>query len=271
MTTTSEKFVVYWLGYHLNPPTIQSLPKGIDVVNLFLLNLAPSTGSGTTLDYTYITSKGTTWASILEQAQAARAQGVKVCVSIIPPPSNTPIWNTIPDPDTFAQNVYNLVTKWGLDGIDIDPEQGNSVPPNENFITVVKALSKYFGPAAGKGLIMSYVGFQFSMDETVLKPCASLFDYVTLMGYQWDQQTMIAVFKEYAAIVGNKNLMFGIGGDPWYTPLLETEALAAWEPTGATKGGMMEFNINDDTNYQAANAIIKALSPQTAMAQALNS
>ena len=29
----NEKFVVYWLGYHQNPPAIQSLPQRIDVVN----------------------------------------------------------------------------------------------------------------------------------------------------------------------------------------------------------------------------------------------
>jgi len=46
-TNASEKFVVYWLGYHTNPPLIQSLPKGIDVVNLFLINLATS-DNGTT-------------------------------------------------------------------------------------------------------------------------------------------------------------------------------------------------------------------------------
>jgi hypothetical protein len=37
-----------------------------------------------------------------------------------------------------------------------------------------------------------------------------------------------------------------------------------WEPTNGTKAGMMEFNINDDANYQAAEAIIKALSSQVA-------
>jgi len=260
-TTPTEKFVVYWLGYHQNPPAIQSLPKGIDVVNLFLLNLTSSTG-GTTLDYSYITSQGTTWADILTQSHAAQANGVKVCVSIIPPSTNTPIWNTIPDPDTFAENVYNLVKGWGLDGIDIDAEQGNDVPPNQNFVTVVKALSKYFGPASGTGLIMSYVGFQLFNDRIVLQPCASLFDYVMLMGYGWKFHAMVDQFKQYAAIVGAQKLMFGIGGDKWVTPLAETEKLAAWEPTNGTKGGMMEFNIDDDTNYEAANAIIKALSSQ---------
>ena len=264
MTTATEKFVVYWLGYHQNPPLIQSLPAGIDVVNLFLLNLTTS-ANGTTLDYSYLTSQGTTWQEILIQSHAAQANGVKVCVSIIPP-NDSLIWNTIPDPTTFALNVYNLVKAWGLDGIDIDPEQGGGIPPNENFVTVVKALSKYFGPASGTGLIMSYVGFQLFSDRTVLQACASLFDYVMLMGYGWKFGAMVDQFKQYAAIVGAQNLMFGIGGDPWQTPLSETEKLAAWEPANGSKGGMMEFNIDDDTNFQAAKAIIKALSSKTTAA-----
>lgn len=106
---------------------------------------------------------------------------------------------------------------------------------------------------------MSYVGYQLGNDQTVLNPCASLFDYVMLMGYWWDLQEMKDEFNQYAAIVGSQNMMFGIGGDPWQTKLSVTEALAAWKPAKGNKAGMMEFNINDDANYQAANAIIKAL------------
>lgn len=263
-TTPQEKFVVYWLGYHQNPPAIQSLPDGIDVVNLFLLNLASSPG-GTTLDYTYITSQGTSWEEILDQAHAAQANGVKVCVSIIPPNSQL-IWNTIPDPETFAQNVYNLVKEWGLDGIDIDPEQGGMVD-NDTFVAVVKALSKYFGPASQTGLIMSFVSYQLYNDKPVLDACASLFNYVMLMGYFWSYDVMIQEFNQYAAIVGNQNLMFGVGGDPWQTELSETKALAAWEPQNSNKGGMMEFNINDDPNYQTAEAIIQILSGKVVSAR----
>ncbi|MGR3279636.1 EndoS/ChiA family endoglycosidase [Acaryochloris marina NIES-2412] len=255
-TASNEKFVVYWLGYHQNPPTLQSLPQGIDVINLFLLNLTSST-NGTTLDYTYITSNGTTWEDILSQSHAAQANGVKVCVSIIPPNSDLR-WNTIPDPETFAQNVYNLVTQWRLDGIDIDPEQGGEID-NEVFIAVVKALSKYFGPASGTGLVMSFVSYQFYNDSPVLHPCASLFNYVMLMGYFWPYETMISEFKQYASLVDSQNLIFGIGGDPWQTPLPVTKQLASWKLSNGNKGGMMEFNINDDTNYQAANAIIQIL------------
>jgi chitinase len=266
-TTTSEKFVVYWLGYHDNPPAIQSLPQGIDVVNLFLLNLTTSP-NGTTIDYNYITSQGTTWEEILTQSHAAQANGVKVCVSIIPPDSSL-IWNTIPDPDTFALNVYNLIKEWGLDGIDIDPEQGGVVD-NATFVSVVQALSKYFGPASGTGLIMSFVSYQLGNDTPVLQPCASLFDYVMLMGYFWSFETMVQEFEAYAQLVGNQNLMFGIGGDPFQTGLSETKQLAAWEPTtppNSNKGGMMEFDINDDVNYQSAKAIIEILASKASLAK----
>jgi chitinase len=254
---STEKFVVYWLGYHSDPPAIQSLPQGIDVVNLFLLNLT-SSASGTTIDYDFITSKGTSWEEILTQAHAAQANGVKVCVSILPP-NSTLIWNTIPDPATFAKNVYDLVTEWGLNGIDIDPEQGDGVIDNETFVQVVQALSRYFGPKSNTGLIMSFVTYELYADELVLQSCASMFDYVMLMGYFWSYDEMLEQFAAYTKYVSSENLMFGIGGDPWDTSQAETEQLAKWEPSSGSKGGMMEFNINDDTNYQAANAIIQIL------------
>lgn len=200
------------------------------------------------------------WEDILAQAQAARAKGVKVCVSIIPP-NQTLIWNTIPDPDTFAENVYDLIKKeWNLDGIDIDPEQGGAVP-NGTFRAVVQALSKYFGPASGNGLSMSFVSYQWFADQSLLIQTHSLFNYVALMGYFWDYNTMLQQFEQYASIVGSKNLMFGIGGDPWgQTAYAETIKLANWQPISGTKGGMMEFNINDDPGYQYANGIIAAIS-----------
>lgn len=259
MSSFHQKFVVYWLGYHPNPPRIDALPVGIDVVNLFLLNLANSPG-GTTLDYRYITSQGTSWSDILAQSHAAQAKGVKVCVSILPPNGQL-IWNNISDPEIFALNVYNLVRSWGLNGIDIDPEQGGGVD-KQNFINVVRALSKYFGPAAGTGLIMSFVSYQLFYDQPVLQACAKLFDYVMLMGYFWPFDTMIAHFNRYSTVVNSRNLLFGIGGDPWQTAPGESERLAAWNPPGGSKGGMMEFNINADPGFATAKAIIKILSTQ---------
>ena len=74
------------------------------------MNLATSSG-GTTLDYTYITSSGVSWTDILSQAQAARANDVKVRVSNIPP-NATLIWNTIPDPRSTSYEEPIQLAKW---------------------------------------------------------------------------------------------------------------------------------------------------------------
>ena len=157
------QFVVYWQGYNKVLPALNTLPAGIDVINLFVLNLT-SGSSGTTLDTSFITSGGQSWETTLSQAQAARANGVKVCASIIPPKGGI-TWNTIPDPTTFASNVQALITTWQLDGIDIDPEQGALNPPGGDFTAVMTALSQYFGPKSGSGQRMSYASFDYSYDS----------------------------------------------------------------------------------------------------------
>jgi hypothetical protein len=149
-----------------------------------------------------------------------------------------------------------VVDQWGLDGIDIDPEIGGGDAPNETFIQVVKELSAYFGPSSGTGKMMTYVSYQLFNDQTLLQQSHTYFDYVSLMGYFWDFEQMTSQFQQYAAIVGNGNLLFGVSpGGGAVTPLDEVTQLAQWQPSGGSKGGMMEFNINGDTNFSYASTI----------------
>ena len=76
------------------------------------------------------------------------------------------------------------------------------------------------------------------------------------MGYGWTYQQMLIQFQMYSSIVLPQNLLFGI--DPTMTSLTETTELAKWQPTSGSKGGMMDFNINDDSssNYSYAQAIL---------------
>jgi len=251
----SGQFVVYWLGYATALPALNTLPAGIDVINLFVLNLTTGS-SGTTLDTSFISSGGQSWATTLSQAQAARANGVKVCASIIPPKGGL-TWNTIPDPTTFASNVQQLIDTWQLDGIDIDPEQGALNPPGGNFTAVMTALGQYFGPQSGTGQRMSYASFDYSFDQPFLSQNAALFDDITLMGYTWTYQQMLVQFQMYSSLVPSQNLLFGI--DPTKTPQQESIELAKWQPTSGSKGGMMEFNINGDTDFATAQAILAGM------------
>jgi hypothetical protein len=254
----SEQIVVYWNGFEKNPPLIQDLPAGINVINLFLVGFTASE-NGTTLKHEYITTGGYSWDQILDQARQARQQhpGLKVCVTIIPPKDGL-LWNDIPDPEQFASNVHALIDQWGLDGIDLDTEQGNGVAPDSGFINVVNALGAYFGPRATTGLRMSVVTYRLDLDADLLKSTADAFDAVLLMGYFWSFDQMVTQFQDYAAIVGDSRLYFGVS--PTKTQI-DVGQLTQWEPDGGQKGGMMEFDINVDAqnDYAMLDTLIRNL------------
>lgn len=258
MRVPDPMFIAYWLGYANQKMTIEELPDGIDVINLFLINLDPDK----TLQNLFLTSNGMSWEDILAGVRIQQRRGVRVLASIVSAVHPKICWNTIADPNTFAANVYDLVVNtWGLDGIDIDPEMGGDVP-NDTFIKVIRALSKYFGPKSSTGKTMSYITYQYYSDEQLLKQCNAFFDYVALAGYLWDMETMINQFELYAGLVSSKKLLFGIQpGLHQSTSLMEAIQLSQWQPDNGLKGGMMLFNINIDKEFSYTNQLITSLKP----------
>lgn len=258
MRTPDPMFIAYWLGYANEKMMIEALPHGIDVINLFLLNLDPDK----TLQHIFLTSDGMSWENILAGVRVQQSRGVKVLASIVTAVHPKVCWNTIADPKTFAANLYELVVNvWGLDGIDIDPEMGMDVP-NDTFIKVVRELSEYFGPRSTTGKTMSYMAYQYYADEQLLKHCNVLFDYISLTGYLWDMETMINQFELYAGLVGSKKLLFGVQpGRHQFTSLAEAIELSKWQPDNGLKGGMMLFNINIDKDLNYTNQLLTALKP----------
>ncbi|WP_316821504.1 glycosyl hydrolase family 18 protein [Pedobacter gandavensis] len=256
MKSPDPLFVAYWLGYANQKMIIEELPSGVDVINLFVINLDPDQ----TLQHLYLTSNGLGWEDILTGVRSQQKKGVRVMASIASAIYPKICWNTIADPEKFAAEVYDLVVNdWGLDGIDIDPEMGGEVP-NETFIKVVLELSKYFGPKSATRKKMSYVTYQYYVDEQLLKRCNACFDYVSLAGYLWDMETMINQFELYAGLVGSKKLLFGVQpGKHQLTSLTDAIQLSQWQPDNGIKGGMMIFNINLDQDFNYTNELIQSL------------
>ncbi len=248
-------FVTYWLGFANNGLRLEAIPAGIDVVHLFLLNLWPQTA----LDHGYIAGDGISWDEILAGARTLQDRGTKVVATLMSTAEPPCAWNLLEDPEGFAAQVHELVVnRWGLDGIDIDPEMtrnGVGAPPNERFIQVIGELERYFGPTSGTGKLMSYVSYELDLDRTLLERKHTAFDYVSLMGYFWPMTEMIAQFKDYAAIVGPEKLLYGVSAASPATPIGDVAALARWQPPGARKRGMMEFNINQDVDFKYASTI----------------
>jgi len=240
----SERFVTYWLGYANQGMELSAVPSEIGYVNLFLIGLNPTTTVGTN----YISSDGYSFDQILDWAHQLQARGQKVMASLMSNSSLT--WNEIPDPSAFAQSLAEIVLEqWGLDGVDIDPEQSEGIAPNSTFISVVQEIRAAFG----SDKIVSYVSYVYDNDSALLKACASALDYVSLMGYFWSFDEMVRQFQTYTQVVDPANLLYGVS--PSQTSPSETSQLAAWEPKQGSKGGMMLFDINNDPNGQYVKAI----------------
>lgn len=256
MKAPDPLFIAYWLGYANQKMIIETLPEGIDVINLFSLNL----DTEKTLQNLYLTSNGLSWEDILRGVRVQQQRGVRVLTSIASAVQPKISWNTIADPKAFAASVYELVVNtWGLDGIDIDPEMGGDVP-NDTFIRVIMELAKYFGPRSGTGKTMSYVTYQYYADEQLLKRCNAYFDYVSLAGYLWDVETMIHQFELYAGLVGAKKLLIGVQpGHHQPSSLTDAIQLSQWQPDNGLKGGMMLFNLNIDQDFHYTRQLIKTL------------
>lgn len=251
-------FVTYWFGHAGNGLALAQIPEYFDVVNLYAFDMRPEVG----LDNGLITSGGISWGEILSGARALQARGTKVLVSIrglvrTPQSGDAPA-----DPEHIASLVEQRVAEWELDGIDINPEideGGRNLPSNEIFIETVRALGRRFGPASGTGRSMTYASHEFEADRRLLEATQELFDYVSLMGYYWPVTEMIAQFEQYAALVDSERVLIGVSPANPATPPAEVRALARWQPVDGAKGGMMEYNINQDTGFTYAEIVHEAM------------
>ena len=106
MKAPDPLFIAYWLGYANQKMIIETLPEGIDVINLFSLSL----DAEKTLQNLYLTSNGMNWESILTGVRVQQQRGVRVLTSITSAVQPKISWNTIADPKSFAASVYELVS-----------------------------------------------------------------------------------------------------------------------------------------------------------------
>jgi GH18 family chitinase len=239
----AEIFDAYWLGYQEpHGQTLQETPDFIDYVTLFLAG--PTEESKVTTSYL---CKVYGEEQIKQWVKEVRAQGTKVLLSFID--NESAPWSKV-DMDTFAASAKEVLDQWGLDGFDIDAESG--MPPEEfvpRFVALAEALD---GVLDGKTLTYTcYEGCSpGSNDYEILSKIKDMVSWVNLMAY-WNQAgTYIRLFEEYASLVGDEKVAFGVKpgyeGEDQSTLLKAVEELSAWNPKGGSKAGMMMFGTNRD-------------------------
>lgn len=244
---TTQRFTCYWLGYMKdNNFSLDDIPDYIDYVNLFLINIDKTKY----VNHTYITSQSFTWEEIQEGVKVLQSRRIKVIASLMSEPQFN--FNQISDPCDFAKNVVDIViNQWELDGINIDPEMGGETP-DSGFIQFVGDLRS----AMGDYKLLTYVSYQYDSDCSILKTNISDIDWVSLMGYFWPIGMYQSQWNTYSAVVPPEKLLIGVS--PTITSLDDTKTLAEWQLL-KNGGGMMEFQINSDTNLDYASTINKAI------------
>lgn len=238
-----EAFLAYWLGYQEGGPLLEATPKSVEVVALAFAVTSPS-AAGDTITLDFLTSKHSE-AEIRAGATALQARGTKVVMSINGKPNwpgHQGGWANL-DAKAFARNVKAIVIDdWGLDGVDLDNEDP-SLTPGADFVAVVKELRAALGPTPLLTLPV-YLG---TSRDAYLSQVKGVISFVSTMAYWNDLDGQIALFKQYAALVGPQKVAIGVAdaANPGQnTPFAAVAPLAGWDPKPASKAGMMLWNLN---------------------------
>lgn len=251
-----QTFEAYWLGYvesKISGGTgmdLKDIPSYIDIVKLAFSNLWPHNQ----VSSCFVRQHKHGWDYIKSGAEFLHLRGQRVMMSIIGTPDPCVSWNSIEDPQAFAFNAKQfIIDDLGLDGIDIDNEGSHT--PNESFFNVLQALRDALGPKGQSNALLTCVSYIPGRDLPWLKKYGHLLDHVSLMAYWTPYDQMIALFKQYAAVLGPENVLIGVGNKAankgQNTPIEEVAKLAAY----LEKGGIMEWALSADDALAYAEAI----------------
>jgi Glycosyl hydrolases family 18 len=251
---SNQAFMGYWLGYVQGGAPLQATPASVGIVALAFAVTSPGP-DGDTISLDFLTSQHPA-EEIRAGVKALQARGVKVVMSINGKPNwagHAGGWENL-DPAAFAANVKAIVVdQWGLDGVDLDNEAG-AVTPGENFVQVVKALRQALGPDA----LLTLPVFMGPRRDGYLSQVRDEISFVSTMGYWSGFDIQIMRFNKYAALVGPEKVAIGVADAA--TPTSQNtrfsivSRLAAWNPEGAHKAGMMLWNLNPPSLEQEATA-----------------
>lgn len=238
----NELVFAYWEGFTATgpapdaAPALRCTPACVDIVALAFA--VPVPGSSISTDF--LTSKNTQ-TTILADAALLRARGQKIIISINGNPAM--LWSAL-DPARFAQSVKALADSWSLDGIDLDNEEPGEIP-GANFVAIIKAIRAVMGP----DFILSYPAF-LPFRDAFLAQVKDELTLVCTMAYWNDYDYAVSLFQTYAGWVGAEKVCIGVkpgqNGSDQSTPIAALARLAAYEPPGARKAGVMLYSLTLD-------------------------
>ncbi|GAB6992003.1 fibronectin type III domain-containing protein [Paenibacillus pini] len=176
----------YWQNFINNSSALKlsDVPSQYDIIALSFADMDPTKPGGVTFNVDPALSTalgGYTNANLISDIAAKHAQGKKVILSIGGEKGNINLGSTSPNVTNFVSSMSGLISQYGLDGIDIDLENGMNVA---NLTTAVRQLQQQFG--AGFILTMAPQTIDMQNQNTsYMQLYANLKDIVTVMNVQY--------------------------------------------------------------------------------------
>ncbi|GIO32570.1 MULTISPECIES: chitinase [Paenibacillus] len=163
---------------------LSDVPDQYDIIALAFADMDPSKPGGVTFNVDSSLSNalgGYTNANLISDIQAKHAKGKKVILSIGGEKGNVNLGSASPNVANFVDSMYNIMTTYGLDGIDIDLENGMNVA---NLTTAVKQLQQ----RVGSGFILTMAPQTIDMQSastTYMQLYNNLKDITTVINVQY--------------------------------------------------------------------------------------
>ncbi|GGG03521.1 fibronectin type III domain-containing protein [Paenibacillus aceti] len=176
----------YWHNFINGSSNIKlsDVPSQYDIIALSFAEMDPTKPGGVTFHVDTPLSNalgGYSDDDLINDIQAKRAQGKKVILSIGGEHGNVNLNNPSPNVTNFVDSMYGLITKFGLDGIDIDLENGMNVTNLTNAVRQLQAK-------VGAGFILTMAPQTIDMQNpntSYMQLYNNLKDMTTVMNVQY--------------------------------------------------------------------------------------
>ncbi|GIO67260.1 chitinase [Paenibacillus cookii] len=176
----------YWHNFINGSSNLKlgDVPDQYDIIVLAFADMDPSKPGGVTFNVDSSLSNalgGYTNADLINDIQAKHAKGKKVIISIGGEKGNVNLGSASPNIANFVDSMSNIITTYGLDGIDIDLENGMNVA---NLTTAVKQLQQRFGSGFILTMAPQTIDMQ-SPNTTYMQLYNNLKDITTVINVQY--------------------------------------------------------------------------------------
>jgi hypothetical protein len=239
----------FWKAFDEPPYPLNETPEYVNTITLFTSGPNPDSTYNTSALFRYEPQE-----RVLGWVRELQERGVRLLVSIYDNPSAH--WSEVDIPKFVGHVVEEAIQGWGLDGVDIDLESDSAT--GEDFTRLIREFRSQLGPAGTdgpeRGRIVVADGYQFyegSAERQALESAGGDLDWLNTLSYWNAYDYMIYTFNAYAAILTPAKVAIGV--KPGFnqrdqsTPSLDEAArLAAFEPAGGRKAGMMVYTLNRD-------------------------